>query len=69
MWNAFAGYRDVYGRLPSARQVNRVRAYLLAKNEHEYELYEQQQEELEEIKRRNGSGNEEGQEGRRISVG
>lgn len=72
MWNAFAGYRDVYGHLPTAREVNRVRTYLVAKNEHEYELYEEQQEEIAEMKRQQNadagaSGSE--SEGRRISIG
>lgn len=64
------GYRDVYGQLPPATQVHRVRAYLIAKNEYEYELYQQQQEELDEIKRKNASSDSgDEQSGHRISVG
>ena len=73
MWNSFAGYRDVYGHLPTASEVNRVRMYLVAKNEYEYELYEQQQAELEDMRHRNnadtGSSGSSEQEGRRISIG
>ena len=69
MWNAFAGYRDIYGKSPPDRLVRRVRLYLMARNEYEYELYEQQQAEIEDMKRK-GSG-EDGAAGggRKISVG
>jgi hypothetical protein len=55
----------VYGCLPTAREVNRVRLYLAAKNEYEYEKYLEQQDELDRT-RHDSDG---GEEGRRIRVG
>jgi len=69
VWNAFAGYRDIYGKPPPDRLVRRVRMYLVARNEYEYELYAQQQAEIEDMKRK-GSGEDGGAGGgRTIRVG
>lgn len=51
MWNAFAGYQDIYGKPPPARLVQRVRLLLSARNEVEYEQYQEQQAKLEEAER------------------
>jgi len=51
VWNAFSGYRDVYGTLPPARKVRRVRLYLAARNERQAELEAQKMQEIEDIKR------------------
>lgn len=51
MWNAFAGYWDVYGKHPTAPLVRRVRSWIAAVNEYEQEQYEKQQEEIEKANR------------------
>lgn len=66
VWNAFAGYRDVYGQLPSKREVWQMRALIVAESEREAELYQEQQDELENLKHKN-DGNAAG-EGHSIRV-
>ena len=52
MWNAFSGYQDIYGKPPPARKVRKVTAYLMAVNEYEHELQEEQEREIEEARRK-----------------
>ena len=51
MWRAFGGYQQVYGRLPPATKVKRVRLWLFALAEREAEEAAHQQEENERLKR------------------
>jgi len=67
VWNAFAGYRDLYGRVPSAREVQRVRLYLVARNEYEYECYQEQQQKIAALEA--GQSGDGGSSGRSIHVG
>lgn len=51
MWNAFAGYLDIYGEPPPARKVRRVTLYLQEQNRYEYEQSLEQQRKLEDAER------------------
>jgi hypothetical protein len=52
VWNAFAGYHDIYGKSPPASKVHRVRLWLAAQNEYEAEEATKAKQEQEEYKRK-----------------
>jgi hypothetical protein len=51
VWQAFGGYAAIYGTLPPARTVNRVRLWLAAVSEYQAELQKEQQRLVEEAER------------------
>jgi len=52
VWNAFSGYTDVYGELPTDEEVQRVRIYLVELSKYEKELQDKAEQEREETRRK-----------------